>query len=490
MHGLETQREIEYLLALIIQGSQRGMHVVVMKFGGSSVGDAKSMSAVMRLIEREHHRAPVVVLSAIVGAAETLLHSASLALEGNLDDATINLNRLLERHVSLVENLIDDRPVIQQLIFAIRRRFEELRSFCQGISMLGEFTPRTSDAIASAGELLSSLILTEALRLRKQEVVCVDARTFIVTDEQFTSALPLMDTTKEKVEAVLVPALRKGQIVVTQASIGATPKGITTTLGPGGSDLSASIIGAALDAEEIQIWTDLDGILTADPRLAPRAQRLRVLSFQEASELAYFSAHVLHPTSILPAVAKKIPVTILDSKRSASNGTRILAETPRTAARVKSIASKRGIIVINIQSSRMLMAYGFLESIFSVFARHRTSVDLVCTSEVALSLTIDSGDRLGDIVADLRRFGEVTVIEAKAIVCVVGEQLHSSDGIVARIFCAMGELHMLMVCQGNSGNNVSIVVDDTDVAEAVQRLHKEFFEPLPSPELFEPLGGG
>ncbi len=307
----------------------------------------------------------------------------------------------------------------------------------------------------------------------------------MITDDQFTAATPLFDRIAQETTTRVLPLIQSGKIVVTQGFVGSTAKGITTTLGRGGSDYSAAIIGAALGAEEIQIWTDVDGVLTADPRIAPAAKKLKVISFREASELAYFGAKVLHPSTILPAVEKNIPVIVLNSKRPQSTGTRIVANPPKSNAAVKSIASKKGITVINIQSSRMLMAYGFLASIFSVFQKHKTAVDLVSTSEVAVSLTIDNTSRLEQIVADLRGFAEVAVLENKAIVCVVGEQMRSTAGIADRVFRALNDIPVVMISQGASEINMSIVIDEDAVTQAVQQLHKEFFEPIPELDLFE-----
>ncbi|MGA3244769.1 MAG: lysine-sensitive aspartokinase 3 [Bacteroidota bacterium] len=459
--------------------------MIIMKFGGTSVEDARAMENVMKIVAKEQSRKPVVVLSAIAGATNALLKSAHIALDGNLDSAHAELNVVLERHVTLLENLIDNRSEVQQLILAIRKRLEELKTLCQGIAILGELTNRSLDAIASVGEQLSTLILSRAMAVRGFPVELIDARSFMITDGQFASAAPDFDQIAQKAPDRILPALRSGKVVVTQGFIGSTSKGITTTLGRGGSDYSAAIIGAALDAEEIQIWTDVDGVLTADPRIAPAAKKLRVISFREASELAYFGAKVLHPSTILPAVEKNIPVIVLNSKRPESTGTRIVGNPPKSNAAVKSIASKKGITVINIQSSRMLMAYGFLSSIFSVFQRHKTPVDLVSTSEVAVSLTIDNTSSLEQIEKELREFAEVSIYEHKAIVCVVGEQMRSTVGIVDRVFRALNDINVIMISQGASEINMSLVVDEDSVTQAVQQLHKEFFEPVPELDLFE-----
>jgi aspartate kinase len=463
--------------------------MIVMKFGGTSVEDAKSMRNVIQIIRKEQSRKPIVVLSAVAGATNTLLKAARIAQEGNLDEAILLLNGLLDRHVTIMENLIDDRSTNQQLIVSFKHRFEELRNLCRGIAILGELTNRSLDAIASVGELLSSQIFSEAVRVQGLPVKWIDARKIIITDSQFASAVPQFDQIDLKAKEILSPLINSGNIVVTQGFIGANSKGTTTTLGRGGSDYSASIIGAALDAEEIQIWTDVDGVLTSDPRITPAAQKLRIISFREAAELAYFGAKVLHPSTIFPAVKKDIAVVVLNSKRPENTGTRIVSNPPKTNVAVKCIACKRGITVVNVQSLRMLMAYGFLESIFSVFNKYETSVDLVSTSEVAVSLTIDNSSKLDAIVAELSTFAEVSILEHQGIICVVGDQMRSTAGVADKIFQAMREINLVMITQGASEINMSLVIEESQVDEAVKRLHKQFFEPVPTNDLFEPVGG-
>jgi aspartate kinase len=463
--------------------------MIVMKFGGTSVEDAKSMQTVIQIVRKEQARQPIVVLSAISGATNSLLKAARIAQEGKLDDAILLLNSLLDRHVTVMENLINDRSTVQRLIASFKPRFEGLRNLCQGIAILGELTNRSLDAIASVGELLSSQILCEAMSIQGLPAKWVDARTFIITDNQFVSAVPQFDQINVKARQILSPLLASKTIIITQGFIGSNSKGITTTLGRGGSDYSASIIGAALDAEEIQIWTDVDGVLTADPRIAPEAQKLRIISFREAAELAYFGAKVLHPSTIFPAVKKDIPVVVLNSKRPENTGTRIVSRPPKTNVPVKSIACKRGITVVNVQSLRMLMAYGFLESIFSVFNKYETSVDLVSTSEVAVSLTIDNTSTLDKIVAELSTFAEVSILEKQGILCIVGDQMRSTAGVADQIFHALREINLVMISQGASEINMSIVIEESQVDEAVRRLHKQFFEPIRAIDLFESVGG-
>ena len=464
--------------------------MIVMKFGGTSVEDARSMKSSMEIVRRELSRRPVIVNSAIAGATNQLLTSAHVAFEGKLEEANKLLSDLHERHVLILENVVENRSTVQQVLMELKKRFEELKNLCTGIAILGELTPRSLDAIASAGERLSSLILAEGLRESGIATELVDARRFMITDDNFGSAAPLLSEVENRVKSEIAPLLQSGKLVVTQGYIGVTTKNITTTLGRGGSDYSAAIIGAVLNAEEIQIWTDVDGVMTADPRIVPSAKKLKMISFREASELAYFGAKVLHPSTILPAVQKNIPVIVLNSKRPQSSGTRIVASPTKSSVAVKSIASKRGITVINIQSTRMLMAYGFLESIFSVFRKHKTAVDLVCTSEVAVSLTIDNTASLPEIVRDLEDFSDVTVHEHKAILCLVGEQMQTTAGIADRIFRAIGDINVMMVSQGASEINMSLVIDEQFVSDAVRRLHKEFFEPVPEIEIFESVAVG
>ena len=459
--------------------------MIVMKFGGTSVEDARAIDNAIALVARQQKQHPVVVLSAIAGATDILLKSAELSVAEHLDEATLLLNNLLERHVLIAENLIDSRSAVQQLIFQLRSRFEELKNLSQSIAILGELTKRSLDTIASMGELMSSLIFSEAMKAKKYPVVWLDARAFMVTDDHYGNATPLFKEIDEKANKVISPILNENNVVVTQGFIGATTKKITTTLGRGGSDYSAAIIGAALNAEEIQIWTDVDGILTADPQITPKAKKLRTISYKEASELAYFGAKVLHPSTIRPAVQKNIPVVVLNSRRPNSTGTRVVANPPQSNVSVKSIANKKGITVVNIQATRFLSANRFMESILEVFDRYHTSVDLVNTSVASASLTISNTEMLNAIVPELEQFSDVVVFRDKAIVSIIGERLHSTVGVADRIFRSLGDIDVMMISQGASELNISLVIDNHNVTEAVQRLHKEFFEPLPQETLFE-----
>jgi aspartate kinase len=265
--------------------------------------------------------------------------------------------------------------------------------------------------------------------------------------------------------------------------IGSTPDGVTTTLGRGGSDFTAAIVVAGLDAQRIEIWTDVDGMMTTDPGLCPRARRIKTISFEEAAELAYFGAKVLHPATLLPAIQKNIPVLILNSRNPGNEGTRITATAPKSRNVFKAIAAKKRITVVDIVATRMLMAHGFLKSIFEVFAEHRCPVDMVSTSEVSVSVTVDSNESIAAIATDLGKLADVKYEGRKAIVCLVGENIRSIPGIAAKVFGAIPDVNIQMISQGASEINISFVVDESDVPKVVSRLHEVFFSEV-DPEVF------
>jgi aspartate kinase len=338
--------------------------------------------------------------------------------------------------------------------------------------------------VSAFGESLSSLIVAQAFRHRGIPALHVDSRELIVTDRRHTQAAPLYAQTYERLGAE-VPPLAAQAVVVMGGFIGATEDGITTTLGRGGSDFTAAIVGAGIGAEEIQIWTDVDGMLTCDPRICEGGHRVKTISFAEAAELAYFGAKVLHPATVVPAIEKNIPVLILNSRRPEIPGTRIIKDSVHTENVAKSIACKRGIVLLNIVSTRMLMAHGFLHRIFEIFDRFATPVDMVATSEVSVSMTIDNAENVEAICRELREFSEVTVERDQALVCLVGENIRHTPGVASRVFRALDDVNIRMISQGASLLNLSVVVADSDLKRSVQSLHSEFFHTL-DPHAFEP----
>jgi len=448
--------------------------MIVMKFGGSSVESAAAIERVAAILRPRLAQKPVVVVSAMGKTTNKLLDIAAHAVNGDRDSALDRLSELRDFHLreSGMERTVDEH-------------FLELGELVRGLAVMGELTPRATDAIASYGERLSSLIVTRMFRHLGMNAVHLDARKLIVTDRRHTQAAPLSTESYQRLGEAIPPLFDwPSAVVVMGGFIGATEDGVTTTLGRGGSDFSASLVGAGIGASEIQIWTDVDGMLTCDPTILPGGHRVKTISFAEAAELAYFGAKVLHPATMLPAIEKNIPVLILNSRRPEVPGTRIVAEAVPCANAVKSIACKRNITVVNIHSTRMLMAYGFLQRIFEIFYRYETAVDMVATSEVSVSLTIDNTTRLHTICEELRQFSEVSIDENQAIVCLVGDNIRYTPGVAARVFRSLGSINVRMLSQGASKLNLSFVVAAEDLVRAVESLHREFFTEL-DPLIFD-----
>ena len=446
---------------------------LVMKFGGTSVGNAAAISQVARIVADARGSAGglVVVVSAMSGVTDLLLAAGAAAPAGDLADVDRRVTELLHRHQAIVDELsvADD-----QLLPQVRRDCDDVRAVLRSVAVLHELTPRGADRVAAAGELMSSRMLAQLLRSRAVPACWVDARRTLLTDANFGAATPL-DASSDSIAREILPILERGEVAVVGGFVGATADGITTTLGRGGSDYSAAIIGAALDAREIQIWTDVDGMLTADPRIIPEAQPVRQLSFEEAAELAYFGAKVLHPGTILPAVEKNIPVRILHTMQPKSAGSVITTSAANSNRPLTAIACKRNVTVVDVTSARMLLAHGFLKRLFEVFERHATSVDVVTTSEVSVSMTLDDDRTIEAIERDLAGFASVRIERGMAIVTAVGDTLRTDPTMAVSVIAALGRLPLRMVSQAASRRNVTVVLNDADVPAAMARLHAEFF---------------
>jgi aspartate kinase len=456
-----------------------------MKFGGTSVESAAAIERVAGIVRTREAKRPVVVVSAMGKTTNKLLAIASAAIEGERADYIRLLHELRDFH-SREARLVVPLDKRAELDRTLDDHFQELTELVKGLAVLGELTPRSIDAISSYGERLSSYIVTLAFRHFGMKAVHLDSRKVIVTDRRHTQAAPDLPETYARLMAT-VPALAEDNVVVMGGFIGSTLEGVTTTLGRGGSDFTASIVGAGIEAEAIEIWTDVDGMLTADPTILPVGHRVKTISFAEAAELAYFGAKVLHPATVVPAVEKNIPVLILNSRRPQVDGTRITAEPAPCHNVVKSIACKRKIATVNIHSTRMLMAHGFLHRIFEVFDRYETPVDMVSTSEVSVSLTIDNLKNVDAILADLREFAEVSIEKDGAIVCLVGENIRYTPGVARRVFNSLDGINIRMISQGASLLNISFVVAETDLVRTVAALHDELFAEL-DPAAFERNG--
>lgn len=466
--------------------------MLVLKFGGTSVADQAAVTRLIQIVRATRQstlpniqagaqpdpRGPVVVVSALGGATDRLLGLAAQARAGDADGAREHVRLLLERHVQVAGVITND--VLRADVEAyLGEEFGALSRVVSALAVLEEVSPRWLDAIAAVGELASSRIVAAALKSHGLAAAWVDARKVVVTTGQHTAAPPLMAETEARMNAELVPLLATRQIPVLGGFVGATVDGVTTTLGRGGSDYSAAIVGSCLGASEIQIWTDVDGMLTADPRLVPRAQVVPELSFDEASELAFFGAKVLHPATILPAMARNIPVRILNSRNPEVRGTLITAKAPANRGPLTAVATKRNVTVVDISSTRMLMAHGFLHKLFGVFEQHATSVDVVTTSEVSVSVTVDDVRRLPRILEDLKAFAEVTSSSDLAVLCVVGQGIKGDATFVGRLLEAIGPVPIRMLSQASERRNITIVIPDDSLPAVLDRVHNAFFPACP-----------
>ena len=462
------------------------MNLVVMKFGGTSVEDAAAIGRTAAIVAGRLAlgKQPVVVVSAMAKVTDQLLRAAAAAAQGDRVGALAISSRLRARHRDTAAELVKNPSEAAALVDLIDEKFASLDEILRGLSAILELTPRISDLIVSYGERLSSRIVTAAFCELGIDAAHVDAREIVITDSQFQKAAPKDTIIEKRAQEKLLPLTNLGKVPVMGGFIASNEAGITTTLGRGGSDFTGALLGGALSAEAIEIWTDVDGIMTSDPRICPDALRVKVISFEEAAELAYFGAKVLHPATILPAVKKNIPVLVLNSRNAACEGTRITSLAPHCKSPFKSIAVKKRLSIIDVVASRMLMTHGYMKEIFSIFDQHRCAVDMVSTSEVSVSLTVDSNDNLPALAADLSKLADVKYEGKKALICMVGEDIRGKNGMAAQVFTAIRHINVRMLSQGASEINMSFMIDEDDADEAVRSLHEAFFQD-PDPAIFD-----
>ncbi len=447
--------------------------MIVAKFGGTSVADAPAIRRLIEIIRERRSDRPVVVVSALARVTDALLALAPQVQSGKGPAVDAAVLALVRRHAETARDL----PGAETAMEHIRVDAEAL---CRDLtrSLGRKLSPAALDALAGRGEMWSSRLITAAMCGAGLDAVWVDARLIVVTDDRFTRATPQVEALEQKARAVLAPLANEGRIAVTQGFVGSTVDGRPTTLGRGGSDFTATLLGAALGAERVEIWTDVSGLMTADPRIVPSAKTLSAASYEEAAELATFGAKVLHPATAQPLVKAGIPIVVLNSTRPNDTGTVIEpeAELERMGdSPIRSISFKRGITVINIRAPRMLGAYGFLRQLFEVFERHEVVVDVLASGEVSVSLTVEDRSRLDAVVEDLAELGEVRVEHGRAIVAVVGIGLRHTPGLAARLFKAVQPTNVEVISQGASLINMTFVVREEDGPAVVQRLHQEFF---------------
>jgi len=445
--------------------------VLVLKFGGTSVKDIAAMRKAAGLCLSRDFDHVLVVSSAISGMTNKLVYIADQLKQGNYDISE-NVQEVVNIHTSMAKE-IESSATLNN----INEYINDFKNLVKKVMDAKNISDADYAQFPAFGELLSTTLITHLIREREKSTSWFDVKQVMKTDNHYIKALPEFEQIDKKTEALLVPALKENRIVVTQGFLGSNKNGETTLLGRGGSDYSASILGAALTASQIEIWTDVDGLMTTDPRIVPQAKTIFDITYEEASELAYFGAKVLHPLTLLPSRKKGIPVLIRNTKNSAHPGTRIhLKAADDQFKGAKAIAFKKNITTINIVSSRMLMAYGFLGEVFKIFDKHKTPVDLVATSEVSISMTIDDQTNIKAICEDLKEIGKVDITEGQTIISVVGTGIRNLSGTAAKVFAAIKDINVNMISQGASQTNLSFIINNEDTAKAVQRLHKDLIE--------------
>lgn len=443
-----------------------------MKFGGTSVGDIAAFDRVFKIVSTQIERRPVVVVSAMTKVTDALLTAFDVAKKSDADAAFASLAPQFERHVAVADYFISESDAFAKELDLAR---EELADLLLRASRRSLPLAMLKDAIVSYGEQLSSRLLAEVLKAKGIAAREVDSRRLIVTDDEYGAATPIIDETNEFVRLELEPLIGAGEIPILGGFIAANRAGETTTLGRGGSDYSAAIVAAALGAQELQIWTDVTGVMTCDPRICSEARTIPVLSYEEAAELSYFGAKVLHPKTIKPAVDSSIPVRVCNTFEPDATGTMVLENSPESENRIKSIAHKKNITILRITSARMLGSYGFMSALFQVFERFRTVIDVISTSEVSVALTLDNTAELDKIVTELTRLGDVEIEPGYAVICVVGEGLRASTGLASKVFSTIDDVNIALVSHGASAVNLTFVVREDVVPDVIKKLHNELF---------------
>ena len=444
--------------------------MIVLKFGGTSVQDARAMDQALDIVVPYLPQAPVLVSSAMAGVTNDLVTLLEAVVRQDSPGADALVEQIERRHKTVLFDAAQG-PVLAEALLKLDALFTDLKALVKGSILLNECSPRVNDAVLALGELLSTTILWSRCLQRGIPCGWLDARQMVVTDDHFGEAAVLHGPTRQKIRAGVKP--ESGKLFIVQGFIGATEKGVTTVLGRGGSDYSGSIFGAALGASEVQIWTDVDGIMTTDPRKVPTARSIPAITYAEAAELAFFGAKVVHPATIQPAVEKSIPVLVKNTRNPSHPGTVISKEAPGQGLRA--IAGRKGATLITVSSSRMLNAYGFLRRLFEIFDRHKVSVDLVATSEVSVSMTVEDKRNLTPLIHDLETLGSVKIEPGVAILCLVGQKLWKDNRLVARVFDAIPDLPVRMISLGSSEINLSMVLKAQDLDAAVAAIHRAFF---------------
>lgn len=446
-----------------------------MKFGGTSVANSEAIARTINIVRGKLDQKPVVVVSALSKVTDTLYKIADAAKAGDFNGSMLLVGELRGRHEAIVRELIDDDEAVARANKDLNEIFDDFATLVRAVSMLRELTPRSKARVVSYGELLSSTVICHVMNYTGINTAWVNARDMIVTDDDYLKGRPVIAEIERKVPQVIGEAYEGRDAVITQGFISSTIDGEPSILGRGGSDYTASLIGMALDAQAIEIWTDVDGVRTADPRRVTNTRSIEKLSFEEAAEMAHFGAKVLHPLTIEPAVMKNIPVYVLNSINPLSKGTAIL-QADQIEDGIKSLSFKENIYLLNIFSMGMIEVSGFLSKVFKVFADNNVSVDLISTSEANLSLTIDATQDITEVVRQISEFASVNVHYDKSQVSIIGKNVVMQRGVLRWAMTAFNNVDIHMITQGTSLVNISFVIDRSELDTVLPELHKYLFE--------------
>jgi aspartate kinase len=446
--------------------------MIVMKFGGTSVEDARAIGRLVNLVRERLRERPVIVTSALAGVTDALLHAASTATGGNQSATLELLGRIESRHIATANDLLGDSG---QVAMKISQLFAELRSLLDSICVLREVTPCLCDRVASFGERLSTELITAELRESGIDATLIDARECIVTDDRHTCAAPSLAASDQRLRARLIPLLKAKQVAVLGGFIAATAQGQTITLGRGGSDLTATLVAAALDAERVEIWTDVDGIRSTDPRLCGHTRHIGSISFQEAAELAQLGAKVLHPATLIPAMEKNIPVYVLNSRNSRHPGTCVHAEHQGPAG-VKAIAVKNGITLVEASAARSFRPSVLASEMFSFLEANGCLPDIASIGHTSITLTVDNKEVVACLRQQFEKRADITAENSKALISLVAEDIHQIPGLQAQVFSALDDIKVWLALTSASRRSLSLVTSERDMPEVVQRLHHSLLE--------------
>ena len=456
--------------------SQARPGLVVMKFGGTSVEDAHSIRRVVRIVRSRLNFRVVVVVSALAKVTDELLRLGRVAENGESFEAGVS--ELQQRHEQVASELVTEKDCLR-LCSEMGREFAELRVLLGEIAGAGRLHPPLQDQLSGFGECLSSKLVSAALQHQAVDAHLVDSRCCIITDDHHTQASPLWSETNHRLRQVLYPLLSHRRVPVLGGFLGATRNGAPTTLGRGGSDFTATIVGAALQACRVEIWTDVDGVMSADPNLCPDARLIPKMSFDEAAELAHFGARVLHPATLVPVAKTNIPVYVLNSRNPDVEGTEIVAHC-HVGGAVRAVTAKRSIAAVEITSASSVDSE-FLQDIHAAFDRHHCPIEVMSWSHGKVSLLVSSTAALAGVAAELQHKFGLRWENHKALICLIGENIRRQPEIASQAFAAVSDIDMRVVCQSASDRTISFLVDESRAEESVQRLHGLFFPPRKQP---------